>query len=211
MAQVGEDMRNLQRTEIAEVGEKFDAEYQKGSSAMPQKRNPINFENATGAHREVLGQLFNAYQNLVSDHQRDLRDSISMRFYGTIPALVARTAANLTRTLSKLEVHEPNLQRNLLLTDGAIASEALQVILRDRGNVRAYGIAKRIVEAAQQSGRSFREIVVTDDETASVMSEIPAHQRDAVVKPEEHYLGLTAEEARRHVAVWEEVKQDLVA
>ena len=211
MAQIGEDMRNLQRTETAEVGERFVAGSQRGSSAMPQKRNPINFENAAGMHREVLGQLLNAYQNLVSDHQRDLRDSVSMRFYGTIPAMVSRTASSLTRTLSKLEVHEPNLQRNLRLTGGAIASEALQVILRDRGNVGAYTIAKRIVEESQQSGEPFRIVVAADSETAPLLEVIPVHQRDAVINPEEHYLGLTAEEARRHVTLWEEVKQKLAA
>ncbi len=206
MAQIGEDMRNLQRTEIAEVGEQFDAKNQRGSSAMPQKRNPINFENAAGMHREVLGQLFNAYQNLVSDHQRDLRDSASMRFYGTIPSMVARTAQSLTKTLSKLEVHEPNLQRNLRLTDGAIASEALQVILRDRGNVGAYGIAKRLVEEAQESGKPFREVVAADSETATLLDVIPDHQREALINPEEYYLGLTTDEARRQIDLWEEAK-----
>lgn len=210
MAQIGEDMRHLQRTEIAEVGEQFDAKNQRGSSAMPQKRNPINFENAAGMYREGVGQMINAYLgSLVSEHQRDLRDSVNMRFYGTIPAMVARTALNLARTLSKLEVHEENLNRNLYLTDGAIASEALQVVLRDRGNVRAYSIAKGLVEKAQQQGISFREIVATDPETASLIEELPLYQRYAIVSPEENYLGLTVQEARRQVKVWEQTKQTL--
>jgi adenylosuccinate lyase len=208
MAQIGDDMRNLQRTEIGEIGEKFDEQSQRGSSTMPQKRNPINFENAAGMHREVLGQLFNAYQNLVSDHQRDLRDSASMRFYSTIPAMVARTALNLAKTLNKIEVNEPNLQRNLRLTEGAIASEALQVILRDRGNVRAYAIAKRIVETAQKNDQPFREVVVSDEETAEVLKNIPTYQREAIVHPEENYIGLSLEESMRHLAAWDNIKSE---
>lgn len=211
MAQIGEDMRNLQRTEIAEVGEPFDDENQSGSSTMVQKRNPINFENAAGMHREVLAQLLNAYQNLVSDHQRDLRDSSSMRFYGTIPAMVARTAQSLTRIMSKLEVNEPNIERNLFMTDGLIASEALQVVLRDRGHIAAYNTAKRIVQEAEKDGISFRELVVSDSETGPILEVIPSNQRDAITNPEEHYLGLAAEEARRQAVNWQRLRHQLAA
>lgn len=206
MAQIGEDMRNLQRTEIAEVGESFDPTRQTGSSAMPQKRNPINFENAAGIHREVVAQLFNAYQNLVSEHQRDLRDSVSMRFYGIIPAIVARTAQNLARTLSKLEVHDGNLERNLFMTDGAIGSEALQVLMRDLGHIAAHSTVKRVVQGAIKSGVPFRDAVVGDAEIASYLEKMTAEQRLAVLQPESNYLGLAANEARRHVELWKEAK-----
>jgi adenylosuccinate lyase len=210
MAQIGEDMRNLQRTEIAEVGENF-GDTQKGSSAMAQKKNPISFENVAGSHRQVLAQLFNAMQNLTSDHQRDLRDSVAMRYYGAIPAIVARSAKTLTRALSKLDVNPSNMQRNLYLTNGAIASEALQTVLRDRGRADAYAVAKRIVETAQLAGISLGDAVAQDGDIGPILGVIPAHQRDAIVHPETNYLGLTEEEAKRHVSQWQEIRQQLAA
>jgi adenylosuccinate lyase len=215
MAQIGEDMRNLQRTEIAEVGEKF-GNTQSGSSAMGQKENPISFENVAGTHRKVLSELFNAMQNLTSDHQRDLRDSVSMRYYGAIPAMVARSAKTLTKALSKLDVNTPNMQRNLYLTDGAIAAEALQVILRDRGVVDAHNIAKRVAKEAKQKGKPFRELELSDRQTGSLINDLfdddmGHRQALALISPETDYLGLTADEARRCVGQWQEIRQQLVA
>lgn len=203
MAQIGEDMRNLQRTEIAEVGEYFDQANQKGSSAMPHKKNPINFEQAAGIHREMIGQLVNALQDLVSDHQRDLRDSVSMRFFGLMPAIVAHTAANITKTLRRLGVNEESLERNLYMTNGQIGSEALQAVLRDQGNPKAYAIAKRLVQVSVVTDRRFGEVVADDDETADLLDEISVKQRQAILDPEEHYQGITESEARRHVTKWD--------
>jgi len=126
MNQISDDMRNLQRTEIGEVGEAFEAT-QTGSSAMPQKRNPITFEQVAGFQRVLLPQVMTAYLNLVSEHQRDLRDSSAGRFHVLMLAEVAHMAKSLRRVLEKLEVDPDSLERNLGTQKGAIGSEPLQV------------------------------------------------------------------------------------
>lgn len=211
MAQIGEDMRHLQRTEIAEVGESFDTAKRTGSSAMPQKRNPIHFENAAGMYREVLGQLFVAFQNLPSEHQRDLRDSAPMRFNGIIPAIVARTARTLNRTMAALEVHEVNLARNLGMTQGAIGSEALQVLMRDLGHPAAHSAVKRVVQKALEDDVPFREAITQDEELVSFLSRLTQGQLKAVFEPESNYLGLTEEEALENVDRWKSSVDRLAA
>src|SRR5665213_911072 len=122
MANRGHDMRHLQRSEIAEVREQFEAG-QTGSSTMAHKRNPWNFENVISMHKQVLAQVVNANLNISSEHQRDLTDSASARFYPIVLASVASMAKRLDHVMGKLEVDEENMRRNLYMSGGAIAAE----------------------------------------------------------------------------------------
>lgn len=79
LANYARDMRNLQRTEIGEVGEPYGTE-QVGSSTMPQKRNPINFENVESAWKKIMPQMITVYLDQISEHQRDLTNSLSQRY-----------------------------------------------------------------------------------------------------------------------------------
>ncbi len=96
MANLAHDMRHLQRSEIAEVREKFEPG-QTGSSTMAHKRNPWNFENVVSMSKQVLAQSVNANLNIASEHQRDLTDSASSRFYVTVPAILAGMAGRLQK------------------------------------------------------------------------------------------------------------------
>ena len=84
LANYARDMRNLQRSEIGEVGEPYEEE-QVGSSTMPQKRNPINFENVESAWKKFMPQMVTVYLDQVSEHQRDLTNSLTQRY---IPGLL---------------------------------------------------------------------------------------------------------------------------
>jgi len=79
LANLSDDMRNLQRSEIGEVGEIFTTK-QVGSSTMPQKRNPINFENVKSLWKEFMPRMTTVYMDQISEHQRDLTNSASSRF-----------------------------------------------------------------------------------------------------------------------------------
>src|SRR6266481_1149146 len=91
MANLADDMRQLQRTEIGEVAESFAAE-QVGSSTMPHKRNPVSFENVKSIWKAMAPRVLTTYLDQISEHHRDLTNSASQRFLGEILAATAYAA-----------------------------------------------------------------------------------------------------------------------
>src|SRR6185295_18344275 len=94
MANLADDMRQLQRTEIGEVAESFGAE-QVGSSTMPHKRNPVSFENVKSIWKAMAPRVMTTYLDQISEHQRDLTNSASQRFLGEIIASTAYAAGRM--------------------------------------------------------------------------------------------------------------------
>src|SRR5262249_61335345 len=88
MANLADDMRHLQRTEIGEIAEAF-ASDQVGSSTMPHKRNPVSFENVKSIWKAMAPRIVTTYMDQISEHQRDLTNSASQRFLGEILAATA--------------------------------------------------------------------------------------------------------------------------
>lgn len=211
MAQVAEDIRNLQRTEIGEVGEPFEIGTQTGSSAMPQKKNPITFEQVAGFQRVLLGQIVTSYANLISEHQRDLRDSSASRFNGLIMAEVAHMARSLNRVIPNLEVDHFSLRRNLAMQQGRIAAEPLQIFLREQGHPGAHDAAKRVAQSPLKPGERLVDAINRDAEImeGDFWVELDDQQRSIILDPESNYLGLTPRLARQTVDRWNEIKTSL--
>ena len=202
MANLGHDMRHLQRTEIAEVRERFEAG-QTGSSTMAHKRNPWNFENIVSMWKQVTAQTVNARLNLASEHQRDLTDSASSRFYAIIPASVAAMAERLNRIMSKLEVDETNMQRNLGLTEGAIAAEPLYLLLAKYGHTLAHEKSKALAHAALEQGKSLAEVTSADVEAKTYWAKFTADEKQIIEKPEQYYTGRATEKTRAILKTWQ--------
>jgi len=156
-------MRNLQRTEIGEVGEEFEVD-QVGSSIMPQKRNPINFENAKSCWKIVAPRIMTVFMDQISDHQRDLTNSASARTYGEIVAYSVATAKRLTRTMKKLTVDRGNLKRNLDMQKGLVAAEPLYLILAAQGHPNAHEKVRTLTLKAQREALTLSEVVAGDEE-----------------------------------------------
>ncbi|MEK6949116.1 MAG: lyase family protein, partial [Nanoarchaeota archaeon] len=108
LANLADDMRHLQRSEIREVGEIF-AKEQVGSSTMPQKRNPINFENVKSLWKEFMPRMITLYTDQISEHQRDLTNSASSRFIPEILAALYISVSRLDKTMKSLQVDKENL------------------------------------------------------------------------------------------------------
>ncbi|HWB39425.1 MAG TPA: adenylosuccinate lyase [Candidatus Saccharimonadales bacterium] len=201
MANLSHDMRNLQRSEIAEVREKFE-EGQTGSSTMAHKRNPWNFENVISMSKQVNAQLLNAQLNIVSEHQRDLTDSASARFYGVMLALVASMAKRLNEVMSKLEVDAEQMEKNLYLSGGAIAAEPLYLLLEKYGHTQAHETSKKIAHEAQAAGRSLYEAASTDTSIADYFAKFTDSEKKILENPEKNYTGLAAQKARQIHDFW---------
>jgi adenylosuccinate lyase len=201
MANLSHDMRHLQRTEITETRERFEPG-QTGSSTMAHKRNPWNFENVVSMNKQVVGQIVNAQLNLASEHQRDLTDSASARFYGITVACVASMAARLNRIMSKIEVDEEAMKRNLKMTGGAIAAEPLYLLFEKYGHTTAHEKAKNLAHDALAKNLPLSEIVGKDPEAAVYWQKFTETERAIIQNPELHYTGLATQKARAVVAAW---------
>lgn len=194
MANLSHDMRHLQRSEIAEVREHFDAG-QTGSSTMAHKRNPWNFENAISMSKQVTAQIVNANLNISSEHQRDLTDSASARFY-TIPlASVASMANRLNGVMRKIEVDEANMKLNLYQSGGAIAAEPLYLLLEKYGHTRAHEASKALAHKALESKRPLYEVVAEASELEPYTAQFTEEEQRILQEPERHYTGLAAKKA----------------
>ncbi|MDB5165052.1 MAG: adenylosuccinate lyase [Candidatus Saccharibacteria bacterium] len=194
MANLSHDMRHLQRTEIAEVREAFE-KGQTGSSTMAHKRNPWNFENVISMSKQVTAQIVNANLNISSEHQRDLTDSASARFYGIVLASVASMAERLDRIMNKLEVDEASMQRNLYLTGGAIAAEPLYLLLEKYGHTTAHEKSKEVAHAALDAGIKLYEAAEKDKELKPYFEKFTKRELQILENPEKYYTGLASEKA----------------
>ena len=194
MANLSHDMRHLQRTEIAEIRERFEPG-QTGSSTMAHKRNPWNFENVISMAKQVIAQQVNASLNISSEHQRDLTDSASSRFYVISLASVASMAERLNKVMSKIEVDGAAMQRNLHLTKGAIAAEPLYLLLEKYGHTKAHEAVKVISQKALADDISLADAVQSDKQLAPYWKNFTDPERLLIKKPENKYTGLATHRA----------------
>jgi len=159
----GTELRNLQRTEILEVQEYF-LKGQKGSSAMPHKRNPRLSEQVAGLARVVRSNAYPAMENIVSWHERDLTNSSVERII--IPdncILVDYLLNTFARVVERMVVYPENMMRNLEQMGGLVFSERIMLKLVEKGLTReeAYVIAQENAAKAW-AGESFRDALESD-------------------------------------------------
>jgi adenylosuccinate lyase len=156
------EVRNLQRTEVREVEEPFASGKQKGSSAMPHKRNPIRTERITGLARVLRGYAQTGLENVALWHERDISHSGAERVIlpdATIGLDYMQDLA--TKVASGMTVRADRMQENLELTHGALFSQRALTALVESGLTRdeAYRIVQENAQQAWDSGTEFRELL----------------------------------------------------
>lgn len=157
------EIRNMARTEIREVQEYF-AAGQKGSSAMPHKRNPWNSETVTGLARVVRGNLIPMIESMATWHERDLTNSSVERVILPDTTMLVDWMLNkFTNILDTLIVYPENMEKNLNQMGGLVCSEQIMLSLIATGLSRedAYGVAQRNAAKAWD-GAGFREAIESD-------------------------------------------------
>ena len=157
------ELRNLQRTEILEVQEYF-AEGQRGSSAMPHKRNPWNSETVSGLARVIRGYVVPALEDVTTWHERDLANSSVERvILPDMCILIDWMLRKFTNIVSTINVYPENMKRNLEKMGGLVASEQVMLALIEKGLSRdeAYKVAQRNAAKAW-SGEDFQTAVSED-------------------------------------------------
>src|SRR6478735_3517577 len=167
------EFRHLQRTEVLEA-EEFFSEGQKGSSAMPHKRNPVLSENVTGLARIVRGYVTPALENVVLWHERDISHSSVERMIG--PDATATLDFALTRLASivdKLVVYPANMQKNLERLGGLVHSQRVLIALTQKGMAReeAYRLVQRNAMRVWDGEGDFLSLLKADGEVRKHLTE----------------------------------------
>jgi adenylosuccinate lyase len=160
------EIRNLQRTEVREMEEPFYSG-QKGSSAMPHKRNPVTCEQVCGLARLLRGYAGTALENVALWHERDISHSSVERVILPDSTIVAdHILQQMIRVIRELKVYPQQLVRNLELTGGLIYSQRVLLELVAAGLLRekAYDLVQRCAMEAWESGRSFRDLLAGETE-----------------------------------------------
>lgn len=169
---IATEIRHLARTEVREVQEPF-AEGQKGSSAMPHKRNPVRCERITGLARVVRADLQPALENVVLWHERDITHSSAERvvFPDSTTALHFMLA-ELGEVLDGLEVFPERMQANLNVGGGLVYSQGVLLALVERGMPRddAYRIVQAAAAAAWDEGKDFKGELQDQPDVARLLS-----------------------------------------
>ncbi|MFE0556440.1 adenylosuccinate lyase [Paenibacillus sp. FSL W8-0187] len=166
------EVRALQKSEVREVEEAF-AKGQKGSSAMPHKRNPIGSENISGLARVIRGHMVSAYENVSLWHERDISHSSVERIILPDATMLLNYMLNRFGNIVKnLTVFPENMKRNMARTYGVPFSGRIMTKLIDKGFSReqAYDTVQPRAMQAWEEQRQFREIVESTPEITEVLS-----------------------------------------
>lgn len=167
------EIRGLQKTETREVEEPF-RRGQKGSSAMPHKRNPIMCERVTGLARVVRGYAAAGFENMALWHERDISHSSVERIILPDATLAVHYMLQvMTRVVRDLQVYPENMQRNMQVTHGLVFSQRVLLTLIERGMTReqAYDLVQKYAMEAWETSSDFLELLLTDSLIGQVLPE----------------------------------------
>jgi adenylosuccinate lyase len=156
IANLADDLRNLQRSEIGEVKEGFSAE-QVGSSTMPQKRNPWNSEHVKSLWKAFMPRVNTFFMDQISEHQRDLSNSASQRFIADYIAGFCLAISRMTGVIEVLGTDRERLMANLRGggIPGGIMAEPAYILLAETGVSDAHEVIRKITLAAERENISF--------------------------------------------------------
>lgn len=167
------EIRSLQRTEIREVEEQFSGG-QKGSSAMPHKRNPIGSENISGLSRVMRGYMVSAYENVPLWHERDIsHSSVERIILPDATILIDYMLSRFSGIVRNLTVFPQNMRRNMDKTYGLIHSQQVLLALITKGMTReaAYDLVQSLAMEAWDKNKAFRELVLAEPQIKELLTE----------------------------------------
>ena len=173
LEKIAVEIRHLQRTELREA-EEFFRKGQKGSSAMPHKRNPVSSENITGCARVLRGYMISAYENMPLWHERDIsHSSVERIILPDATILLDYMLHRFSGVIEKLMVYPENMLENMEKTHGLVFSQRLLLMLIDKGLNRenAYDTVQPLAMKAWEEKRDFQELVKSDQTIRENLSE----------------------------------------
>ena len=173
LEQMALEVRNLQRTEVHEVEEAF-GKGQKGSSAMPHKRNPVGSENICGCARVMRGYMATAAENVALWHERDISHSATERIILPDATILLDYMLNrMTGILENLVVFQEQMEANIFRTNGVIFAQRVMNALIDKGLSReeAYDTVQPLAMEAMREGKPYESLLKQSDKVRSLLGE----------------------------------------
>jgi adenylosuccinate lyase len=194
------EIRELQRPEIGELFEFFEAEKQVGSSTMSQKRNPELCERVCGLARIVRSLVFPALEDVVTWHERDLTQSSAERFiFPETCILVDYMLFLMDNIVDNLRVDERRMLKNIEVTQGRTMSEAVMMALTAKGMNRqeAHELLRKLTIKSEMEKRHFKEILLEDKTVSGKLNE---KEIDKALDPK-NYLGTALQQVESMVKI----------
>jgi len=200
LANFSDDMRNLQRSEINEIAEAFSGQ-QVGSSTMPHKRNPINFENVKSFWKQFMPRMITAYMDGISDHQRDLTNSASQRFIQEIIVGLYLSTKRLNKVCKNLVVDSESMKANFDCAKNKVVAEPLYILLAKYGHKDAHEKVRKLTLEADADNELLVEVVMHHTELIPYLKKFSKKEL-AIINNPENYTGLAAEKTGQVCFYW---------
>lgn len=178
LEKIAVEIRHLSRTEVGEVSEYFDI-HQKGSSAMPHKKNPISSENVSGLSRVLKGYMVTAFDNISLWHERDISHSSAERIIlADATTLIDYMLNRYKNTLSNLVVYTDVLQKNIEITHGVIFAQDVLHLLIKKGidREKGYDLVQKLALQSLNEHISFRDLLEKNEEISSLIQQNELNQ-----------------------------------
>ncbi len=218
IANLADDLRNLQRSEIGEVFEYF-ASTQVGSSTMPQKRNPWNSEHVKSLWKAMSPRVMTFYMDQISEHQRDLTNSASQRFIADYAAGFTMAVSRMKSVVLGLQADRDAMAKNLAQAGGkvkgGVLAEPAYILLGEAGVNDGHEVIRQITLEAEQSGKTFYEALKTHTEAfskiTSQLEKLGIENPSTFFEDPARYRGLAAEKSKRLAQKYSAIMDSLVA
>jgi len=201
LANLADDIRHLHRTEIAEVMEKYDIN-DVGSSTMPHKINPKNFENVKSLWKAYMPRIITVLMDQISEHQRDLTNSASGRFVGELFTSFDYAIKRLKDALQNVYVDEEKMRTNLAESEGSIVAEPLYILLALNGFPDAYNYVRNLVAKSNKTEQKLTELIWKDKHIQPILAKLkPEHLE--ILKNPSLYVGAAYQRTMHTCDIWE--------
>jgi adenylosuccinate lyase len=211
LANIADDFRHLQRSELRELRDKKAADPNTqivGSSTMPHKVNPKDFENVKSLWKAYMPRLITVLMDQISEHQRDLTNSASMRFVTEFVAAFAYGVHRLRGTLEAIEPDVARMKEVLELGKDPVTAEPLYVLLAMVGHPDAHEEARVLARLARTSKKTLAQIIKETPSLGPYLQKMTAAQK-AILEDPAKYQGAASQQTRALCDLWEKRLEDL--
>ena len=204
LANIADDFRHLMRSEVEEVREDL-LEHQVGSSTMPHKINPKNFENVKSLWKAFMPRMTTVYMDQISEHQRDLTNSASMRFFNELVASTYYAVYRLRDAIQKTNTNRAAIAANLTKSYEMIVAEPLYISFALAGDPNPYDRLRSFVLQAREHGKDVLSCLKADKQASELWAKIPEHQKQVILDPSKYVGDCVA----RTLSICDTVEQSL--